>query len=68
MSDDDIKNALWKDWPHVGECYRVRKRGGESSFSREGFIWTNSYGEAVERPSSVIRFHGGMNDGRVIEK
>ena len=59
------RHATWRDWPHVGECYRVRNRGGKSAFSREGFLWTDSYAKAVDRPSIQIRFHGGPNDGMV---
>ena len=62
----DVGNAVWKAWPHVGECYRVRTRGERSAFSREGFLWTDSYGNAVPRPANKIRFHGGPNNGCVV--
>lgn len=61
-----VSNAVWKVWPHVGECYRVRSRGRQSAFSREGFVWTDSFGKATDRPSSTIRFHGGPNNGKHI--
>ena len=54
-----IAHAKWADWPHVGECYRVRTRGGKSAFSREGFVWTDSYGQAVDRPAATIKYHDG---------
>lgn len=62
-----IANAKWKNWPHVGECYRVRNRGGTSAFTREGFIWTDADGYPVDRPSQAIRFHGGPNNGFIDE-
>lgn len=63
-----IAHASWKDWPHVGECYRVRNRGGASAFSREGFVWLDSYGKAINRPARVIQYHGGPKDGAVEAK
>jgi hypothetical protein len=62
-----IANAKWKKWPHVGECYRVRSRGGASAFTREGFVWTDAAGYPVDRPASAIRFHGGPNNGFIDE-
>lgn len=61
------KHATWDNWPHVGECYRVRTRGEPSAFSREGFAWTDSYGRAVRRPSRIIMFHKGPLDGKTME-
>jgi len=59
MNQGMYKNAIWKDWPHVGECYRVRNCGGKSAFSRDGFVWTDRYGEAMNRPGGIIRYRGG---------
>jgi len=61
-------HAKWGDWPNVGECYRVRNRGYESAFSREGFVWTNARGKAVGRPAEIIQFHGGPMDGKIVAK
>ena len=64
----NIAHASWKNWPHVGECYRVRNRGGKSAYSREGFIWTDCFGNAVDRPQRIIQFHGGPKDNQVEAK
>lgn len=63
-----IRHASWKSWPHVGECYRVRNRGGSSAYSREGFVWTDSYGNVMDRPANIIQFIGGPKDGAVEAK
>ena len=59
-----VAHATWDNWPHVGECYRVRTRGAPSAHSREGFVWTNTYGMAVPRPAPTVWFHGGPRDGQ----
>lgn len=66
MSGPRIRHAVWHNWLHVGECYRVRNRGAPSAFSREGFVWTDSYGTAVSRPAPEITFWGGALNGQTI--
>jgi hypothetical protein len=46
--------AKWGNWPHVGECYRVRNRGAESWFSRDGWVWKNSLGDPVATDGAHI--------------
>lgn len=60
------KHATWGNWPHVGTCYHIRTRGGVSAFSREGFAWTDSYAQALPRPSLYIMFHNGPLNGKTL--
>jgi len=64
---NNVRNAVWREWPHVGVCYRVRNRGARSAFSREGFCWTDTRGNAMDRPGRAIRFHRGPRDGQIEE-
>ena len=61
-----VKHATWDEWPHVGKCYRVRFRGSPSSFSSNGFNWTDSYGKQMARPALNVMFHGGPLNGQTI--
>ena len=63
-----IRNATWRDWPHVGYAYRVRNRGGTSWFSVDGFVWTDSFGVLIDEgqlKNVAIRLHGGARDGEM---
>jgi hypothetical protein len=60
----NIRDAAWCNWPHVGEAYRIRNRGNLSWYSTDGIAWRTSYGEPVTF-SQRVRFHGGNLDGKV---
>ncbi len=69
----EIRNAKWEARPAnpvtgrpAWEGYKIRNRGEESAYSRDGILWFNSWGGKMLRPSESIRFHGGPLDGQVI--
>jgi len=46
--------STWKKWPHIGYAYRVRNRGSISWYSKDGKIWTDSYGKLVKTKGELI--------------
>jgi hypothetical protein len=71
----ETRNAKWEERDTnllmgrpAWKGYKVRNRGGQSAYSRDGFFWFNSWGKAVPRPSESIRFIGGPLASQVINR